>query len=126
MDELVRNSWHWLLLISLFGGILSGALGVGSGILIVPALVLFMGVSQKAAQGTCLAVMVPMALMGAFRYYVNPDIKLSGSAIFMMIPLAVAGAYFGSWIAASLPDVVLRRSFGVFVVIVGAKMFFTK
>ncbi len=126
MDELVRNSWYWLLLISLFGGILSGALGVGSGIVLVPALVLFMGVSQKAAQGTCLAVMVPMALMGAIRYYMNPEIKLSTSAILMMIPLAVAGAYIGSWIATTLPDVVLRRSFGVFVVIVGIKMFLTK
>ncbi len=126
MEELVRNSWCWLLLISLLSGILSGALGVGSGILLVPALVLFMGVSQKAAQGTCLAVMVPMALMGAIRYYANPEIKLSTSAILIMIPLAVAGAYFGSWIAATLSDVALRRSFGVFVVIVGIKMFLTK
>jgi uncharacterized membrane protein YfcA len=125
MNELVRNSWPVLLVISLLGGTVSGALGVGSGILLIPALVLLMGMSQKVAQGTCLAVMVPMALMGAVRYYVNPEIRVSMSVIVVMIPLAVVGAYFGSWIAATLPAVVLRRAFGLFVVVVGVKMFFT-
>jgi uncharacterized membrane protein YfcA len=125
MNELVRNSWPVLLVISLLGGTVSGALGVGSGILLIPALVIFMGMSQKVAQGTCLAVMVPMALMGAVRYYVNPEIRVNLGVIAVMIPLAVVGAYFGSWIAASLPAVVLRRAFGLFVVVVGVKMFFT-
>jgi len=126
MNELIQTGWHWLLLISLAGGVLSGALGVGSGILIIPALVLALGVPQKAAQGICLAVMVPMSLMGAYRYYVNPDIKMSLSVILIMIPLAVAGAYLGSMIAAWLPASVLKRAFGIFVIIVGIRMAFMK
>lgn len=126
MNELVQNGWQWLLLIGLVGGTLSGALGVGSGILIIPALALGLGIAQKSAQGICLAVMVPMALMGAYRYYVNPDIKVSLSVILVMAPFAVAGAYLGSQIAAWLPAVILRRSFGVFIIIVGIKMAFMK
>ena len=126
MNEVIQNSWYWLLLISLLGGTISGALGVGSGILIIPALVLGLGFPQKAAQGICLAVMVPMAFMGAYRYYINPDIKISLSVIFIMIPLAVVGAYIGAQIAAWLPAVVLKRSFGVFIIIVGARMAFMK
>jgi len=78
MNEVVQSGRYWLLLIGLLGGTLSGALGVGSGILIIPALVLGLGIEQKVAQGICLAVMVPMALMGAYRYYVNPDINQPG------------------------------------------------
>jgi uncharacterized membrane protein YfcA len=126
MNEMVQNSWHWLLLISLVGGTLSGALGVGSGILIIPALVLGLGFQQKVAQGVCLGVMVPMALTGAFSYYVNPDIKISLSVILVMIPLAMAGAYLGSQIAAWLPALILRRFFGVFIIVVGARMIFAK
>ncbi len=126
MNEWVQSSWHWLLLISLVGGVLSGALGVGSGILIIPALVLALGVPQKVAQGICLAVMVPMALMGAYRYYVNPDIKISMAVILIMTPLAVVGAYFGSQIAAWLPAAVLKRAFGIFIIIIGIRMAFMK
>ena len=126
MNELIQNSWQWLLLVGLLGGTLSGALGVGSGVLIIPALVLGMGVQQKEAQGICLAVMVPMALMGAYRYYVNPDIKISMGIILVMAPLAVVGAYLGSQLAAWLPAAMLKRFFGVFIIIVGIKMAFMK
>ncbi len=126
MSEVLRNHWYWLLLISLAGGSLIGALGVGIGILIVPALVLCLDLQQKTAQGTCLAVMVPMALMGAVRYYLNPDIKISPGVILVMIPLAVVGAYLGSLVAAALPAATLRRAFGVFVMLVGAKMLLMK
>jgi uncharacterized membrane protein YfcA len=126
MNEVVQNSWYWLLLISLLGGTLSGALGVGSGILVIPALVLGLGFQQKDAQGVCLGVMVPMALTGAISYYVNPDIKVSLSVVLVMIPLAMVGAYLGSQIAAWLPAVVLKRCFGIFIIVVGARMLFAK
>lgn len=122
MEEIIRNSWHWLALIGFLGGTLSGALGIGSGILIVPALVLGFGFSQKVAQGTSLAVMAPMALMGALRYYWNPQIKLNIGVIFLLIPLAVLGANLGSCIAAWLPETILRRLFGIFIIVAGVKM----
>jgi len=126
MNEVIQSGWYWLLLIGLLGGTLSGALGVGSGILIIPALVLGLGIQQKVAQGICLAVMVPMALMGAYRYYINPDIKISLSVILVLTPLAVVGAYLGAQIAAWLPAAILKRSFGVLIIIIGMKMAFMK
>lgn len=126
MNEVVQNGWYWLLLIGILAGTLSGALGVGSGILIIPALVFGLGIEQKSAQGISLAVMVPMALMGAYRYYVNPDIKISLSVILVLAPLAVVGAYLGAQMAAWLPAVILKRSFGVFIIIVGIRMAFMK
>ena len=106
----------------MLSGILSGALGVGSGILIIPALALGLGVSQKVAQGTCLAVMAPMALMGVLRYHWNPDIQLDMAVILLLIPFAVIGANIGSSIAFWLPVSLLRQIFGVFIIIVGIKM----
>ena len=126
MNEIVQSGWYWLLLIGLIAGTLSGALGVGSGILIIPALVLGLGIQQKVAQGISLAVMVPMALMGAYRYYVNPDIKINMGVILVMAPLAVVGAYLGAQMAAWLPAAILKRSFGVFIIIVGIRMAFIK
>ena len=69
-----------------------------------------------------MAVMVPMALMAWFRYYVNPDIRLSFGVILVLIPFAVLGANIGSSIAAYLPGPVLRKAFGVFVILAGVKM----
>ena len=126
MNEIVQSGWYWLLLIGLIAGTLSGALGVGSGILIIPALVLGLGIQQKVAQGISLAVMVPMALMGAYRYYMNPDIKINMGVILVMAPLAVVGAYLGAQLAAWLPAAILKRSFGVFIIIVGIRMAFVK
>jgi len=121
MQEIAGNSWYWFVLIGLIGGTLSGSLGVGAGMFVVPALVFGLGFQQKAAQGTCLAVMVPMAMMAAYRYHVNPDIKLNWTVILMLIPCAVAGAVLGSSIAAWLPAPVLRRAFGVFAILAGAR-----
>jgi len=126
MNEVVQSGWYWLLLIGILAGTLSGALGVGSGILIIPALVFGLGIEQKSAQGISLAVMVPMALMGAYRYYVNPDIKISLSILLVLAPLAVVGAYLGAQMAAWLPAAILKRSFGVFIIIVGLRMAFGK
>ena len=126
MDDIVRNGWYWLILIGLLSGTISGALGVGGGILIVPALVLGMGVTQKLAQGTSLAVMVPVALMGALRYHWNPEIKLNMVVILLLIPVAVLGANLGASIAAWLPAATLRRVFGVFVILAGLKMMLSR
>ena len=122
MESIVRTSWHWLALIGLFGGFLSGTLGVGSGILIIPALALGLGLAQKTAQGTCLAVMVPMALTGALRYSRNSETKMDLQVILILAACAVIGAVVGSSVAQWVPGLVLRRCFGAFVIVVGVKM----
>ena len=124
MDEIIRSGWHWLVLIGVFSGILSGALGVGSGILIIPALVLVMSFPQKIAQGTCLAVMVPMALMGAIRYKMNPAIQINMMVVLLLAVSAVIGAFAGVEIAGRLPGNVLRKIFACLIIIAALKMLF--
>ncbi len=68
--------WWVLLALGFVGGIFSGTFGVGSGIIFIPALVLILSLPQHSAQGTALAVMVPMALLGAFRYWKDPTIDV--------------------------------------------------
>ncbi len=122
MTETLQNSWYWLALIGVLGGTLGSALGVGCGILLVPAFVLILSIEQKAAQAMSLAVMAPMALMAALRYHFNPDIKWEWPAIAVVLPCILVGANIGSSIAAALPAPVLRRAFGIFVVIIGIRM----
>ena len=124
MDEIIRTSWYWLILIGAFSGVLSGALGVGSGIIIVPALVLVMVFPQKVAQGTCLAVMAPMALMGAIRYKMNPEIQINMQVVALIAVCAVVGAFVGVEIAGRLPGNVLRKAFACLIIIAALKMLF--
>lgn len=124
MDEIIRSSWHWLVLIGVSGGILSGTLGVGSGILFIPALVLVMSFPQKIAQGTCLAVMVPMALMGAIRYKMDPAIQINMMVVLLLAVSAVIGAFAGVEIAGRVPGNVLRKIFACLIIIAALKMLF--
>ncbi len=124
MDEIIRANWYWLVLIGVFGGTMSGALGVGSGIIIVPALVLGMGFLQKTAQGMCLAVMTPMVLMGAIRYKMNPEVQMNMLVVALLAVCAVVGAFIGVEIAGRLPGSVLRKAFACLIIIAALKMLF--
>lgn len=124
MTLLSINYWLWLPLSGFVAGIVSGALGVGSGIILIPALVLVQGAAQKVAQGTALAVMVAMAAMGALRYHFNQDIHLSLTTITILSLGAIVGAYLGSQIAFILAGAVLRKIFAIFIVLVGIRMYF--
>ncbi|MCL5261048.1 MAG: sulfite exporter TauE/SafE family protein [Gammaproteobacteria bacterium] len=113
---------YWgILLVGLIGGILSGFLGIGGGTLIIPALVIFFGFSQKLAQGTSLAAMVPpIGILAAYVYWKagNVDIK---SAIFIASGILL-GALIGGTLAQYLPDAILKKVFAVFLVIIAIKM----
>jgi uncharacterized membrane protein YfcA len=113
------------LLVGLLGGVVSGMLGIGGGIIMVPALAFLFGLSQHQAQGTTLALMVPpIGLLAAWTYYKAGfvDIKI---AAFVCL-----GFFFGGLIGAKLvvglPDPILRRIFGVVLLIVAIKMILTK
>ena len=100
-----------LLLIGLFAGTVGGSLGVGGGIVIVPALIFFFGFSQHSAQGTSLAVlMFPVAIFGAYNYYKNGYVNLK-YALIIVLAFAV-GQYLGSLLSINLPERVLRKVFG--------------
>lgn len=94
-----RTGWLTLAVIGAVGGLLSGAFGVGGGILMVPLFVMFAGMDQRRASATSLAAIVPTAIVGAITYFVNGEVALI-PALFV-----AAGGILGSWIGARL----LRR-----------------
>ncbi|MHC4442770.1 MAG: sulfite exporter TauE/SafE family protein [Planctomycetota bacterium] len=124
MLEQLSSSWWILILLGIGGGIVCGSLGVGSGIIFVPALGLLFLVPQKSAQGIALAVMVPMALLAFFRYWRNPAIEIDMRIVGFLIMGALGGVLVGTEIAAQLPGHWLRKAFAVFIFIVGIRMFF--
>ena len=119
------GTWWILIIIGLSGGIVSGALGLGSGIIFIPALVMLFSLSQKDAQGTALAVMVPMTLIGALRYWKNPEISMNPGIIILLICGAVIGVLIGTELTYRLPTPVLRKVFAVVLIIVAVRMFVT-
>jgi len=121
----LSNPWWAFVLLRICAGVLSGALGLGSGIILIPAMVLLYGFEQKPAQGMALAVMVPMVLVGALRYWRNPDIELNAAVIGLIACGALAGTLAGTELAARLPSHVLRKIFAVVLIIAAVRMFMT-
>ena len=114
-----------LLLLGLAAGILSGLLGIGGGIVIVPALVFLFGFSQHTAQGTTLAMMVPpIGLLAAWAYYSKGyvDIRVAG----LMCVGFFLGGLLGAKFAGAFSDIMLKRIFGVALMLVSLKMIFGK
>lgn len=90
-------------------GITSGMLGVGGGVLFVPALAIFLGLSQVAAEATSLLAIVPVALIGAWRQYGYGNVNVrDGLVIGLLSPLGVLG---GSLIAQAIPGRALALLF---------------
>lgn len=113
------------LCIGMAAGILAGMVGVGGGIIIVPALVYFYGMSQKMAQGTSLAVLLPpTGLLAFIQYYRagNVDLKVS---VLIIIGLLIGGWLGGGW-AQQVSGPTLRKTFAVVMMIAALKMFFQK
>jgi hypothetical protein len=123
MPGLLSNYWWFFILLGVFAGVVSGMLGLGSGAVVVPVLVLFCGFAQKSAQGTALAVMVPMTLLGAWRYWKNPEIEMNLVVVLLIALGALVGVLAGTEIAARLQNQTLRKAFAVFLAIVAIKMF---
>ena len=113
------------LLLGFFVGILSGLVGIGGGIVIIPALVYGFHMSQRKAQGTSLgALLAPIGILAFLEYYKagNVDLKMA-----LLIALGfVFGGYFGGMWAQQIPQAVLRKGFAVFLALTAAKMFFQK
>ena len=119
----LSNPWWAFVLLGVVAGVLSGALGLGAGTIVVPTLVLLWKFPQKSAQGMALAIMVPMALLGAFRYWRNPKIDIDFVVVAFIIGGAMVGTLGGTELAARLPAAVLRKAFAIILLIVAFKMF---
>lgn len=110
-----------LLLIGLVAGVAAGMFGIGGGLIIVPALMLVLKAKPLEAIGTSLAALIPpVGLLGAVEYYRNGHIRLGWAAL---IALGIfAGAFFGARIMISLPDVMVRRVYAVFLLVMSLRM----
>jgi len=100
-----------LVLLGLAAGMLSGLIGIGGGVIIIPALVLLFGLTQHQAQGTTLALLIPpIGILAAWTYYKQGfvDVRI---ALFIALGF-VAGSYFGARVATRFSDVTLERVFG--------------
>jgi uncharacterized membrane protein YfcA len=114
-----------MLLIGLLVGVVSGVVGIGGGILFVPALVWLAGMSQHKAQGTSLgALLAPVGILAFMEYYRkgNADLKV---ALLLAVGFLIGG-YFGAVGAQHIPDLWLRRVFAVTMIAVGGRMWFSR
>lgn len=107
----------------LLAGTLSGLLGIGGGIIIIPALVYLFKMSQHQAQGTTLALMVPpIGLLAAWIYYKQGYVAIKPA---LLICLGfVIGGLLGAKVATGISDVILKKIFGVALLVLSIKMIF--
>ena len=112
-----------LVIIGVAAGILGGLVGVGGGIIIVPSLVYFLSFSQKSAQGTSLGLLLlPVGILGVLQYYKQGHVDFKVVTIIAIGFLA--GSYFGSKIALSLPQETVKKIFAIMLLLIGFKMLF--
>ncbi len=112
-----------LLIIGLVAGMLSGMVGVGGGIIIVPALVYFLAFSQKSAQGTSLGILLlPVGILAVSQYYKQGHIDVK--VVLMVSAGFLVGGYFGSKLAVVLPEQTLKKIFALMLILTAIKMLF--
>ena len=115
-----------LLVLGLVAGVLSSMVGIGGGVVIVPALVMLFAMSQKMAQGTSLAMLLPpIGVLAVVNYYKAGYVDFKVAAILCIA--FIAGSYFGSKLALNLPETAIKKIFGVFLMARALKyLFFDK
>lgn len=112
-----------LLMVGLLSGMLSGLIGVGGGIIIVPALILLLGYSQQQAQGASLGLLLlPVGLLAVYNYYKKGFIDVR--VVLIMSVAFVVGGWLGSKIALNISQAALKRVFAVILVVIATKMLF--
>jgi len=112
-----------LLIIGLAAGFMSSLVGIGGGLVIVPALVLLYGMDQKLAQGTSLLIIaIPVTAVGAYAYYKNGNVNWQASLVIAIT--FMVGGYFGGLLANKMETTLVKRIFAVFLILVALKMLF--
>jgi len=115
-----------LIIIGLAAGILSGMVGVGGGIIMVPLFVLFLGLTQHNAQGLSLAVMLPPVTFLAVYNYQKAGGGIDWRVALIVSLLFVIGGFIGSKIALQIDQRMLKKVFGFLMLFVAIKLIFTK
>ena len=114
-----------ILLVGLVVGMISGVVGIGGGVLFVPALILLLGMNQHKAQGTSLAALLaPVGIFAFMEYYRkgNADLRVG----LLLAAGFLVGGYFGAVGAQHIPELWLRRIFALTLVAVGGRMWFSR
>jgi uncharacterized membrane protein YfcA len=110
-----------LAIIGVLSGVLSGFVGVGGGIIIVPGLVFLMGMSQHMAQGTSLFILLlPIGFLAVYNYWKADQINWAYGAIIALT--FVVGSYYGSKMALKLSPGLVKLIFGIIMVVISAKL----
>lgn len=114
-----------LILIGILAGVLSGLVGVGGGIIMVPLLVLLFGFNQHQAQGTSLTVLaVPVTAVAVFSYYKEGQVNIKYAAV--IAAFFVVGSVFGSKLALTLDQKMLKKVFALVLLVIAGKMLLDK
>lgn len=112
-----------LALIGIASGLLSGTMGLGGAIIIIPALVMLLGFSQQMAQGTTLMMMVlPVGAMAAYHYHQQGFVDIKAAVV--MGTFFFIGGYYGAKMAIAIPQDILKKVFAVLLIIIAVKMLF--
>ncbi len=114
-----------LIVIGIITGVMAGMLGIGGAVIMIPSLVFLLGFSQHMAQGTSLAVMLPpIGIIAAYNYYKAGQVNLKFALI--LAAAFIAGSYFGSKLALTLPQTILKKGFAILLIAIALKMLFSK
>lgn len=112
-----------LIVVGLLAGILSGLVGLGGGVIIVPALVFLLGFSQHEAQGTSLGILLlPAGIFAVMNYYKRGYIDVK--VVLLMFVGFVVGGYLGSKISLSVSETALKKVFAVALLLIAGKVLF--
>ena len=116
-----------LILIGLFAGAMSGFVGIGGGVIMVPALIYVMGLTQMQAQGTSLILMLPpIGIMAVMNYYKAGHLNYQLMTFGIVIAIAfIIGGYFGSKLAIRLSENVVKLVFGLLMLYISGKMIYS-
>ena len=114
-----------ILVTGLAAGFISGSMGVGGGIIVVPSLVFVLGFTIQQAQGTSLALMtIPVMLVATINYYKAGSVNVK-VAILMALTFVIGG-YIGSKVSVHIPEKIMKKAFGILMIIAAIKMMFSK
>ncbi len=122
---MAANTFIILLFIGLTAGILSGMIGLGGGVVMIPMMVMFLAMDQKMAQGTSIAIMLPpIGILAVYNYYKQGYVNIKYAAV--IAAAFIIGGFFGSKMAIALPSEIVKKIFAVLLAAIAIKMFFSK
>jgi len=122
MDHM--QMWWAYLLLGLCAGTVGACLGVGGGVIMVPALAILFNFDQKVAQGTSMGAMIGIAITAFYRYWKTPEVKVEIAPVVLIGLAAIVGAVIGVRIAVMLPRATLQRIFAVVMLVAAARLFY--